>query len=307
MGANANIDSSIDEVSRATGIGKDTLRAWERRYGFPAPHRNQQGLRLYPEQQLDRLRIICRLLDQGYRPGKVVKLSAQQLEQLSHQIQPTDPAPACAAIQQLISVVRSGNASQLALTLEQRLQQQGARQFVLDTAAPLLEQTGNAWAKGELPIYAEHLITQQLKRTLSRACDAIEISSKAPRVLLTTVPGESHSMGLAMVELLLRLEGFAPMSLGVETPEEQMIQACIELQPQALLLSFSLLQKRATVVSALTELSSRLPASVLLLAGGKGVEKLRSLPARVRVIKKLEQLAAGLTPVLPATEAHLRA
>ena len=66
---------AIGVVERDTGIGRDTLRIWERRYGFPKPVRNEKGERIYSESQLRRLQRIRRLLDQGMRPGKVLPLS----------------------------------------------------------------------------------------------------------------------------------------------------------------------------------------------------------------------------------------
>ena len=66
---------SIGVVERDTGIGRDTLRIWERRYGFPRPVRNDRGERAYPEDQLRRLQRSRRLLERGMRPGKVLPLS----------------------------------------------------------------------------------------------------------------------------------------------------------------------------------------------------------------------------------------
>ena len=63
---------SIDEVSRDTGIGKDTLRKWESRYRYPTPLRDQQGRRSYSVEQVERLRVIKRLLDTGSRPGQLL-------------------------------------------------------------------------------------------------------------------------------------------------------------------------------------------------------------------------------------------
>ena len=56
---------SIAAVERDTGIGKDTLRVWERRYGFPQPLRDAFGERVYPAEQVEHLRLIKRLMDQG--------------------------------------------------------------------------------------------------------------------------------------------------------------------------------------------------------------------------------------------------
>ena len=73
---------SIAAVERDTGLSKDTLRVWERRYGFPAPARNANGERLYPQDQLDRLRLIRRLLDAGHRPARIVAATAEELADL---------------------------------------------------------------------------------------------------------------------------------------------------------------------------------------------------------------------------------
>lgn len=73
---------SIGVIERDTGIGRDTLRVWERRYGFPDPVRNAKGERAYPEIQLQRLQRIRRLLGRGMRPGKLLPLSEDALDGL---------------------------------------------------------------------------------------------------------------------------------------------------------------------------------------------------------------------------------
>src|SRR5688572_15778716 len=72
----------IGEVERDTGISKDTLRIWERRYGFPNPVRDTKGERLYDAGELEQLRLIRRLLDSGKRPGKIVGRPMSELQQL---------------------------------------------------------------------------------------------------------------------------------------------------------------------------------------------------------------------------------
>jgi DICT domain-containing protein len=51
---------SIGEVVRATGLTEATLRAWERRYGFPQPHREPSGHRRYGAGEVERiLRVVA--------------------------------------------------------------------------------------------------------------------------------------------------------------------------------------------------------------------------------------------------------
>ena len=45
----------IAAVERETGIAKDTLRVWEKRYGFPQPRRDSTGDRVYDVDQVHRL------------------------------------------------------------------------------------------------------------------------------------------------------------------------------------------------------------------------------------------------------------
>ena len=74
---------SIAAVERDTGLSKDTLRVWERRYGFPMPERDTLGERSYPFTQVERLRTIKRLLDAGHRPGRVVPMAPEDVERLA--------------------------------------------------------------------------------------------------------------------------------------------------------------------------------------------------------------------------------
>jgi len=46
---------SIGDVVHATGLGEATLRAWERRYGFPEPRREPSGHRRYSQADVERL------------------------------------------------------------------------------------------------------------------------------------------------------------------------------------------------------------------------------------------------------------
>jgi len=77
----------IGAVATMTGISTHALRVWERRYGFPVPQRGAAGERLYPPEQVTRLRLIRRLMNGGLRPNKVVPLPETELRALL-------PAPA---------------------------------------------------------------------------------------------------------------------------------------------------------------------------------------------------------------------
>ena len=83
LGESGHARLSIAAVERDTGIAKETLRVWERRYGFPAPSRNAQDERFYSVEDLERLRLVTRLIAAGHRPGKLLPLPLEELTRLA--------------------------------------------------------------------------------------------------------------------------------------------------------------------------------------------------------------------------------
>ena len=137
---------NIGTVERDSGVARDTLRVWERRYGFPSPIRNDKGERMYPEIQLRRLQQIRRLLDQGLRPGKVVGLNDADLENLEASLFPETPLSE--AVNRLMDVLQTTDGSELESALATIYQQQGMAVFITQTIVPLLHAVGERWAMG---------------------------------------------------------------------------------------------------------------------------------------------------------------
>ncbi|MEN9425011.1 MAG: hypothetical protein RL122_2394 [Pseudomonadota bacterium] len=61
----------IGTVSEQTGVNSVTLRAWERRYGLLKPRRTPKGHRLYSQHDVDRVKQVLILLDQGIPVSRV--------------------------------------------------------------------------------------------------------------------------------------------------------------------------------------------------------------------------------------------
>jgi PAS domain S-box-containing protein len=55
----------VGEVAKRTGVGVSTLRAWERRFGFPDPERSPSGQRVYTETDIERVNAVSRLVAEG--------------------------------------------------------------------------------------------------------------------------------------------------------------------------------------------------------------------------------------------------
>lgn len=70
-------------AARLAGLSVETLRVWERRYGLSETERSAHGQRLYSAEQIDRLRLLKHLVDQGHPIGLIAILSVEQLRELS--------------------------------------------------------------------------------------------------------------------------------------------------------------------------------------------------------------------------------
>ena len=297
---------AIAEVERDTGIGKDTLRVWERRYGFPQPLRDSLGERLYPLDQIHKLRLIKRLMDTGHRPGKIVSQSVDQLQELLNGMclvkgaeDSAGHAPEPSALDANAPWLRwlaEDRSDLIKQALRQHIIKQGLGSTVEDLVAPLCVYVGEAWLRGELSVYQEHLFSATLQQVLREAIASVEASSPTlgqhPRVLLATTPGEHHSLGLLMAECYLALESCARFELGSSTPVVEILQAIEHMNIDVLALSFSAYASRNDVISSLQQLIDGVPAGVEIWAGGSATAlQSRSVPEGITVISRARDVA----------------
>lgn len=291
---------NIGAVERDTGLGKDTLRVWERRYGFPQPTRDANGERLYPAVQVERLRQIKRLMDQGHRPGRLFAASPDELLQLAS----AQPLRAAAehddrsgAIADILALLKAHDAQGLRQALGQAMVRQGLEFFVLNTVVALNRAVGEAWMRGELAIFEEHLYSEQLKSLLRQAIGNLPAnpnnSDGRPRILLTTVPEERHVLGLLMAECLFTLEGATCVSLGAQTPLSDIALAAAAHRADIVALSFSSSFPVRLMGPLLGQLRAMLPPTVRLWAGGAASARLAASEG-VETMTTLEQALAAL-------------
>ncbi len=288
---------SISAVERDTGLTKDTLRVWERRYGFPRPLRDAQGERVYPGDQVGRLRLLRRLLVLGHRPGRVVGLPREQLEQILARHAPSGVACAPGAeapLQRLLALLRAHDPAALQRELLQAQMRLGLQRFVVELVAPLSTEVGAAWMRGELEVFEEHQFSEVLQRVMRGAIAAIPAAGAdapgRPRVLLTTIVHEPHGLGLLMAEAMLALEACHCVSLGVQTPLDDIVLAARAHRADVLALSFSPQPAQAQVLDALRALRAALPPQMEIWAGGSS-PALERAPAGVLVLRALPGLA----------------
>ena len=286
---------NISAVERETGLSKDVLRVWERRYGFPKPGRDDNTERQYSPEQVAKLRVIKRLMDTGMRPGKLMNQPLAELNVLANtRAGPRRETTAPVLERDVLALVRNHHAPALQHAFAHLLMRQGLQRFVLETVATLNRAVGEAWMRGELQVFEEHLYTELLQAALRSAINAFPRQSGAPTILLTTFPGEQHGLGLLMLEALLVPEGAQCISLGTQTPLDDIVRAALAHKVHIVALSFSAAFALRQAGDGLSELRRQLPASIHIWAGGDMTRRLRKSLPGVRLIPDLGEAIGAL-------------
>ncbi|SAK97563.1 MerR family transcriptional regulator [Caballeronia calidae] len=283
----------IGAIAQEIGLTKDTLRVWERRYGFPQPMRSPGGERLYPQEQVTKLRLVKRLLDAGHRPSKVLAQPIDVLQGLAESSGVGQDAPD-AELDNLISLLRASAYEEFRFGLLKRATRDGLERFVLDVAAPLSARVGNAWAAGTLQVYHEHLFSEAVQTTMRSLMrplsDAVRGRGGRPRLLLTTLSGEGHGLGILMAEAMFTLSDCECIQLGLQTPLHDIVDAVAAHKVDIVALSFTAVLPAQAIANGLADLRNLLPPHVLIWVGG-------SSPALRRKFQDGVHHIGGLTPI----------
>ncbi|MBS1173586.1 MAG: MerR family transcriptional regulator, partial [Proteobacteria bacterium] len=186
------------------------------------------------------------------RPSKLMGADATELMVLleRHGAVRGEPAPP-PEFAAVLPLIRQHRSEELRAALSQLLMRHGLQRFVQDIVGPFNAQIGEAWMRGEVQVYEEHLYTEQVQNVLRGAINAHLVGAQRPRVLLTTLPEEEHGLGLLMAEALLASEGAQCLSLGTRTPLPDIRLAAMASAADIVALSFSAAYPARQALSAL--------------------------------------------------------
>ncbi len=261
---------TIGALAAATGVAVETIRTWERRYGYPVATRKPSGHRLYPVSTIPRLRRIAQAIARGHRPAEVVPASEAVLEALlaasgapAAPRMPRRPAPSHV---DLFDAVTTFDTDRLLQSFQFDWARMGALEFLEQRAVPFLGMIGEGWATGTLDIRHEHVASASLGDFLRSVRSPLEKQASGPEMLLATLDGERHGLGLQMSALVVALAGWRALVVGVDTPVAQ-LAAIVSERPVAAV-GISCVQPRDDLNTVLTELRHALPAAVPIVVGG---------------------------------------
>lgn len=286
-------------VTRRTSIGEHTLRAWERRFGFPAPVRLPSGHRRYPGDQVQHLLLIAKALEAGYRAGDVVPMERPELEEL---LRSAGVAEGAAAVKESAEDVitlafdacKRFDRDALAALLQSESALLGLPRFLRERVGPLLDEVGEAWGRGELEIRHEHFFSEVLEDELRRLRGPLQSSAKGRPVVVASLPNEFHGLGLQIAALAIVGAGRTVRVLGSHLPVEEIVQAAKALDAIAVGLSVSIFAEPDETVREIVAIRERLRDEIAVWIGGSGSTTLQGLPVGVETTPTLDDLDRAL-------------
>ena len=275
---NTTMLMGIGAVSRACGVPLNTLRTWERRYGFPNPERTSGKHRQYSSHIVERLVLIRKALELGHRPRNIVPASVDELQALlGITLDPPQPVPLPIAtgntINDWIRHARELDGYALDAGLRREQANMSLQHFVLSRLVPYIEALGLAWEQGHLEPYQEHFATERVRDFLATAWRQLEESSRGPSVICATLPGEQHRMGMYLSATIAALRGLRVVFLGGESGIDLIVAAAKQRKARAVLVSVSVTSKGPESAQEIRGLRAALPSDIALIIGGEGAPK----------------------------------
>jgi len=294
-------------VTRRTGIGEHTLRAWERRFGFPKPLRLDSGHRRFSGEQVQHLLLIAKALESGYRAGDIVPLPLSELELLLQSSGAFDRTSATGSAEDVMlrafDACKRFDRESLAALLHSEAAVLGLPRFLRERVAPLLDEVGDAWGRGELEIRHEHFFSEVLEDELRGLRAPLEMAAKGRPVVIASLPNELHGLGLQIAALAIVTAGRSVRVLGPHLPVEEIVQAAKALDASAVGLSVSIFAEPKETAREIAAVRERLPNGTGLWIGGAGSTTLGNiLPDGVKITSTLDDLDRVLTRLPEQTE-----
>jgi DNA-binding transcriptional MerR regulator/methylmalonyl-CoA mutase cobalamin-binding subunit len=270
----------IRAVSKLTGIGIDTLRAWERRYGAVTPTRDDRG-RMYTEADVARLRLLNGAVEQGHSIGRLAGLSNNQLRDLCAEAAalpaavptrrtPLDTTALLTALREYDAVGLDQELSRLAAVLR-------PLDLLQDVLMPVLTQVGDDWHRGRTRIAHEHLMSSTMRNLLGAFLRLYARRETSVRLLFATPSGERHEIATLGAAMLAASAGLGVSYLGADLPAREIVDSVEPAGAGVLVLGLTTAVADKVRERELKTIVRELPDAVELWAGGRGAERHASI------------------------------
>ena len=285
----------IRTVASLTGVNPVTLRAWERRYQLVMPHRTPKGHRLYSRENVDLIKQILELLDQGIAISQVKPL-LERTPAEAEAAPATEPGEAWRGYQQtMLGAIEAFDERALDDVYNEALSLYPVDVVSQRLITPLLRILGEHWKDSDTGIAQEHFFSVYLRNKLGSRIHHVNQRSGGPLLLLACVPGESHELGLLLFSLASAGFGYRSLLLGANTPLQQLPGVIDKRNCSAVVLSSTAKSSRGVLENDLPELVKKVTVPVFV-GGGHATRSRKKIEA-AGAIYLGETIGSSLTRV----------
>ena len=258
-------------VIKETGLKADVLRAWEKRYGLPAPQRTQGGHRLYSDYDIAVIMWLKSRLADGLSISRAVKLwkdlvasGRMPLDEVWTSRPVAAPSAAHPSSADLVSLRNSWLEACLnfdTLRAEEILNQALSWFPVERVGEELLgeglQQLGREWYQGRVSVQQEHFASAMAIRRIQSLITAAPLPIRAQTLVIGCPPGELHTFSALLLNLLLLHKGLRVVYLGAALPLAQLGESITAINPNLVILTAQQLVTAAGLVSLTKDLQLR--------------------------------------------------
>ena len=292
------VQHSIKIASRRSGLSAHVIRIWEKRYRAVVPSRTKTNRRLYGEEEIERLRLLGLATKAGHTIKNAVNLSNEDLRTLvdaesagpgqrmgDQQSDGAGPTPDTDFLGQALLAIKAVDGAGLEKVLNSAAVELGRSALLRQTLAPLIEEIGCSWRRGQLRAVHEHLATAVIRTFLGNFSHGYALGENAPRIVVTTPAGQLHELGALLVAATADNHGWRVSYLGPSLPSEEIAGAALISRARVVALSIVYPESDSSLEPELRQLRLLLPPEVALIAGGRAAHAYGSVLSEIEAIQ----------------------
>ena len=289
----------IHRVAKLTGLSKDVIRVWERRFELLKPTRGANRYRNYSDEDVALLKFLKEQLDAGGSIGELAKLGREELLGRARAAAPhvsfVDNTFS-RLLRELLSTLNPLNR----VIFEKRLN--GAVAVVPFEEAlhgillPLQEQVGQLWHDAQIDVAIEHYVTKHIQQKIFSAMNQLPVAEFGAKVVVACPPGEEHDIAALTVAYRCRVRGCRVYYLGANVPVASLANLCGKVEPDLTIMSFPLALSDDQATELVQALADEVSPVSNLAVGGHGAIAMRHLfvKSNIKIVEDFADLDSKL-------------
>lgn len=264
---------NLKAVLRETGLAADTLRAWERRYGLPAPQRTAGGHRLYSQYDIETIKWLIARQAEGLSISRAVDLWNEQTASGSDPLAALAPTgialtqnvPANIPADTTLDAIRAEWIQACINFSEVQAEQALNKAFSIfpveavcvDVLQKGMSEIGSMWYENRASVQQEHFASGLAMRRLDALLSASPAPTRPQTILMGCPSSEWHTFTSLLLALLLRRRGLNVIYLGANVPTERFSETAQKVKANLVVLVSQTLNSAAQLQHAALALTTQ--------------------------------------------------